>query len=220
MDEANTHELKQYVQSAGFYPPGETIWKNISPATQKNLLKKLSEMEFPVNAAERIRPWLLSTMLESNSEDDNDSEFLYALGLDSYFFKKARQEGKTLMFLECAKDQVDCTAGIPADEQEFLLEDALREELMEGEIPLHEVIELWKNGDADALEFHYRKHHKKHMEIYWHIIINRNRRWLKKIEQLFQLSENLMIIVGGGHVGGPDGLVKLLTDKRYQIVQE
>ncbi len=58
------------------------------------------------------------------------------------------------------------------------------------------------------------------MKIYRHIIINRNRRWLRKIEELFQLGENVMIIVGGGHVGGPDGLVRLLTDKGYQIVQE
>ncbi len=220
LEEANTDELREHVRSVGFYPPGETIWKNISKKIQKKLLERLSEMQFSVKMAEKIRPWLLSTMIEEKNEDDNGSEFQHALGLDVHFFKKAEQEGKKLMFLESAADQVNCTAEMPASQQEFLLEDALRKEPVEGEIPLDEVIELWKNGDADTLEFHYRDHHKKQMKIYQHIIINRNHRWLRKIEDLFQLGENVMIIVGGGHVGGPDGLVRLLTDKGYQIVQE
>lgn len=37
---------------------------------------------------------------------------------------------------------------------------------------------------------------------------------------MFQLGENVMIIIGVGHMGGPDGLVRLLTDKGYQIMQE
>ncbi|MEZ4528745.1 MAG: hypothetical protein R2941_22755 [Desulfobacterales bacterium] len=40
------------------------------------------------------------------------------------------------------------------------------------------------------------------------------------MEQMFQLRQNLMIIAGGGHMGGPHGLVRLLADKGYQIVQE
>ena len=220
LEGANTNELKQYIQSVGVYPPGETIWKNISQKTQKELLEKLSEIQFPVKVAEKLRPWLLSTMLEDKSEDDNNFKLQHALGLDVCFFKKAKQEGKKIIFLESARDQVDCTAKIPASQQEFLLKDALRKEPMEGEISLNEVIELWQDGDADTLEFHYRNHHKRQMKIYQNIIINRNRRWLRKIEELFQLGENVMIIVGGGHMGGHDGLVQLLTDKGYQIVQE
>ncbi|MBF0398372.1 MAG: TraB/GumN family protein [Desulfobacterales bacterium] len=220
LNRTNIHELQQYVQSIGFYPPGETIWKNISSKTQKKLEKKLSEIQFPVNIAEKMRPWLLSTMLEDTSEDENDSKLHHDIGLDVYFFKKAQQEGKKMMFFESAKEHVNCIANIPENQQEFLLKDALRKEPKEGEMCLHEVIELWKNGKADALEFHYRNHHKKHMQIYQHIIINRNRRWLRKIEQFFQLGKNIMIIVGGGHVGGTDGLVRLLTNRGYQIVQE
>ncbi|MBF0103015.1 MAG: TraB/GumN family protein [Desulfobacterales bacterium] len=220
LEEANAQELKQYVHSLGLYPAGETIWKNISQNTQKKLLEKLSEIKFPINVAERIRPWLLSMMLEDTSKKDNNSKLQQALGLDVYFFQKAKQEGKKIIFLETTRDQIDCSAKLPAREQEFLLKDALRKQPMKGEIPLHDVIELWKSGDADTLEFHYRKHHKKQMKIYQNIIINRNRTWLKKIEELFQLSKNVMIVVGGGHVGGPDGLVQLLSDKGYQIVQE
>lgn len=135
-------------------------------------MKTLSEMQFPVKDAEKIRPWLLSTMLED--ESDGDSELQHALGLDAYFFKKAKLEGKKLMFLESARDQVDSMAKLPNSQQEFLLKDALQKEPVEGEITLNETLELWKDGDADTLEFHYRNHHKNQMEIYQHIIINRN----------------------------------------------
>ncbi len=220
LDRANIHELMRYAQSIGLYPPGETIWKDISEETQEKLANKLSGMQFPVDMAEKIKPWLLSTMLEGTSENENDAGLQHDLGIDAYFFEKAQQERKTLMFLESAKEQVDCMASIPIEQQEFLLKDALQEEPMEEKIPFHEVIELWKNGDADRLEFHYRNRHKNHMKIYQHIIIERNRRWLRKIERFLKFGKNLMIIVGGGHVGGPDGLVRLLKNKGYQIVQE
>lgn len=220
MEEAATPEFRQYIQSVGYYPPGETIWEHISQKTQKKLLKRLSEIEIPVSTAEKIRPWLLSTMMNKASDKEKDNPPQHALGIDAYYFNKAKQEGKALMFLEDAKDQADATAKMPPREQEFLLKDSMRKDAAKGEISLYETIDLWKNGKADELEFHYRKHHKKHMKIYQHVIINRNRRWLKKIEQMFQLGENLLIIVGAGHAGGPDGLVRLLTDKGYKVVQK
>ncbi|MEZ4528744.1 MAG: TraB/GumN family protein [Desulfobacterales bacterium] len=171
-DDVTSHEVRQYVRSVGFYPHGETIWKNISAKMQKKLMQKLSEKQFPVHMAEKIRPWLLSTMLEDKEEEDSDSKMHHALGIDMYFFRKALQEGKTLMFLETAQDQIDCTAKLPPAQQEFLLKDALEKKLAKGEIPLHKVLELWKKGDADTLEFHYRNHHKKHMEIYRSVMVD------------------------------------------------
>ena len=94
LEGTDTNEIKQYVQSVGFYPPEETIWKNISQKTQKKLLETLSEIQFPVKVAEKIKPWLLSTMLEDKSEDDDEvdedvSKLQHALGLDDYFFQKS-----------------------------------------------------------------------------------------------------------------------------------
>jgi len=91
---------------------------------------------------------------------------------------------------------------------------------VEGEIPRDDVLELWNAGEADALEAQYRQHHTDQMAIYEQIVIHRNHRWIPIIEDLLQLGENVMIVVGGGHVGGPDGLVRLLADKGYHLVQK
>jgi uncharacterized protein YbaP (TraB family) len=198
-EETRTPAFKHYVQARGTYPPGDALWNHISSSTQHHVRNALSRLHFPVSIAETIKPWLLSTML--------------------YFLMKARQADKQVKFLERATAQVDYFATLPERQQEFLLQDAVREAPSEGELPLDEVLELWNAGEADALEAQYRQHHKDQMTIYEHIVIHRNHRWMSTLEELLHLGENVMIVVGGGHVGGPDGLVRLLADKGYPLVQ-
>jgi len=217
--ETGTPAFKRYVQAHGTYPPGDTLWNHLSPSTQQQVREALLRHQFPAHLAETIRPWLLSTILKDRSQEEDAATLHHTLGVDAYFRKKAAREGKQVRFLECATAQVDCFATLSERQQEFLLQDAVRQNRPEGALPLDEVLDLWSAGEADALEAEYRQHHQEQMTIYEHIVIHRNRRWLPMLEELLHLGQNVMIIVGGGHVGGPDGVVRLLTDKGYPLVQ-
>ena len=219
IEETRTPTFKRYVQAHGTYPPGDTLWDHISPSTQDRVRNRLSLHHIPVSLAERIRPWLLSTMVNEAPQDVDAAPHHATVGIDAYFLKRARSEGKQAKFLERATAQVDYYATLPAPQQEFLLLDALRDAPPEGELSLEEILALWNAGEADALEAQYRHHHTHQMVVYEHLVIHRNHQWMPQLEEFLRLDEEVMIVVGGGHVGGPDGVVRLLTDKGYSCVQ-
>jgi hypothetical protein len=43
--------------------------------------------------------------------------------------------------------------------------------------------------------------------------------WIPKIDRLLQSNETYFVIVGAGHLGGPDGLLALLRQRGYKVEQ-
>ncbi|MEE9913627.1 MAG: TraB/GumN family protein [Deltaproteobacteria bacterium] len=50
-------------------------------------------------------------------------------------------------------------------------------------------------------------------------MVNRNRKWMKKIEGLLAGGSGTMVIVGVAHLAGRDSVVDLLRRRGYQVVQ-
>ena len=51
------------------------------------------------------------------------------------------------------------------------------------------------------------------------MIVDRNHSWLPKIDALLARRGRAFIVVGAGHVVGPDGLLTLLKAKGYTVEQ-
>ena len=55
-------------------------------------------------------------------------------------------------------------------------------------------------------------------EIYKVLFVERNRRWMPKIEACLE-GARCMIVVGAGHLVGADGLISLLRARGYTLEQ-
>ena len=56
-------------------------------------------------------------------------------------------------------------------------------------------------------------------EIYNRFVVQRNKAWISKIEDLVVNGDTALVVVGAGHFVGPDNLLELLMDKDYTIEQ-
>jgi uncharacterized protein YbaP (TraB family) len=48
----------------------------------------------------------------------------------------------------------------------------------------------------------------------------RNIDWVNKIEEMMSEDKNILVIVGAGHLVGPDSVVALLKEKGYRVKQK
>jgi uncharacterized protein YbaP (TraB family) len=55
--------------------------------------------------------------------------------------------------------------------------------------------------------------------LYESLLAARNRKWIPKIEALLNGDRNYLVIVGTGHLVGPDGVVELLRRAGITAVQ-
>jgi uncharacterized protein YbaP (TraB family) len=200
----------------GMYPEGQTLQQNISADTYRLLEKKATASGLPLVQLNRLKPWLCAVTLDALELMKMGFDPQY--GIDQYFFGKAKQDGKSLLFFETLDFQMQLFTELTSKEGDALLKQTLKE-LAVIETMLPDMVNAWKTGDADRLGALMTMSFKDSPEIYNRFVVQRNKAWVPTIERLLAQGGTTMIVVGAGHFGGPDNLLQLLQGKGYRIEQ-
>jgi len=81
------------------------------------------------------------------------------------------------------------------------------------------LINAWRRGDAEALTRMLQESFREVPALGQRLIDIRNRNWLPKIEGYLRSGKTYFVVVGAGHMGGPNGLLALLKARGYKIEQ-
>jgi hypothetical protein len=140
------------------------------------------------------------------------------LGIDAHFATRAQGQ-KTVRGLESVDEQVALFAGMSEAEQAQMLEDTLAR-LDETGAMLGRALAAWRAGDADGVyEALIAPMRAAFPGIYRRLVAERNRRMTEAIETALRGSGVSLVVVGSGHLGGPDGVLPLLRARGYRPVQ-
>ena len=216
IDGVNAPEFQSRMLSQGLYPEGQTIEQNISKETYGLLEKRLSEVGLTTAQVTRFKPWFcaLTLVVLELKKMGFDPQY----GLDRYFFKKAQKDGKEMLFLETLEFQMALFSELGSVEAEALLRQTLKDlDVVETMLP--DMVGAWETGDTARLESIMAISFKDYPDIYDRFIVQRNRAWAGTIEQLLAQGGTSLVVVGAGHLTGPENLLQLLQNKGYAIEQ-
>ncbi|MBK8083003.1 MAG: TraB/GumN family protein [Devosia sp.] len=160
---------------------------------------------------DRLQPWMAEVTLSSGSVQGTTAgvDILIDAELDP-----ARKRG-----LETAEEQLGLFSKVPLDQQiDSLMAtiDALQAGGIEGQ--LARMTDAWESGDTAALDTLIR-HEMGSADSprYRRLLTERNTRWVGTIEEILAANDESMIIVGAGHLVGPDGLPTLLEQRGFAV---
>ncbi len=83
-----------------------------------------------------------------------------------------------------------------------------------------EMVKAWKTGNIDKLYSIINISFHEYPDIYKRFFTQRNKRWIPKIKQLMRQHDDVLIIVGAGHLVGKDSVIELLREKGYKVRQK
>ena len=81
------------------------------------------------------------------------------------------------------------------------------------------MISAWRHGDAEALHRILIDSFQDFPSFARRLIDVRNQNWLPKIDRFLRSGETYFIVVGTGHMGGPNGLLALLKARGCKLEQ-
>lgn len=217
MEEAASGHVRQNMLKAGTYPKGKILRQDISPKTYGLLKEKCDALGVDPAGLQQLRPWLVSLLLASTSLKQQGIS--PQDGVDAYFFKRARIDEKSMIFLETADQQIQLLTGSLSGRQEELLRQTL-EELDVVRRSVSELEAAWRRGDVAKVGEITGASLKKYPEIRKKLFSGRNSAWAARIDELLAQQEDVFIVVGAGHLVGKDSLLELLGRKGYKPVQE
>jgi uncharacterized protein YbaP (TraB family) len=202
--------------SMGLYPEGESLLQNIPADMRRALQKKMADLGLPLEQFARFKPWLLAVTL--TTLELQRLGFSPAYGIDVHYYGRAQSDKKVIDFFEPIDYQLDLLGNMDAEDQTAFLGQTLKDLEIAAEMA-DDMMTYWQKGQADKLYSLLYKSFEGYSEIEDRLLLQRNKDWLDKIETMLGEPENIFIVVGAGHLVGPEGVVALLKQKGYKVRQ-
>jgi len=208
--------LAMKLMAQATYPEGESLKKNIAPATYSLLVSNLQSSLLGPEMVDRFKPWMAAmtvVLMELQKQGFNVQS-----GLDRHFHGRAETDQKSIQFFEPPEFQIGLLTGMGDRESEEFLGQALRDlSVMTKEFA--RLAAAWKTGDTKALDELILESFREYPLMHKKFLLDRNQAWVPKLEKLLAGEKDVLVVVGAGHMIGKGGVVDLLTAKGFKVEQ-
>jgi uncharacterized protein YbaP (TraB family) len=219
-------EFEKKLNAAAKYPPGVDIRSKIDPQLLAWLQQNISTESGEPRRGKRSRgagfdsglgykPWWIAQHLVDKSAYSNVSA---SPGLDDYFLGRAQRLGREIDGLESVDEHVGVLGGLSDRDGEIILRDALAPQ-KNGAAQLARMRRAWRKGDTATLWASDTRFRKEAPWIAARFVVDRNRKWVERIEEELKSGKPTAIVAGALHFSGPNSIVRLLEKRGYTIEQ-
>lgn len=200
-------------------PEGREVQDYLDPDLYDRAVQILSDASFYSKSLfQDYSPIIWSSMLENAVvvSAGLDAE----KGIDSYFLKLSKDDGKEILELESSDYQYDVLMGFDYDMQLYLLEQAI----YDYEVSKHDLsrlYQLYKKGNQDDLEELLTGNGilpNQYIEEYNEKLITvRNQNMAHALEDAFWNGKNIFCTVGLAHIIGDGGVADLMEQDGFTV---
>ncbi len=207
----------------GIATDGIMLSKRLGPVDTQRLGRRIETGGLSLAAVESMEPWLVALVLANIP--DGPPRFTTAAGADNVIFARAVADGKARIGLETVMDQAEALDGLSMKDQIAFLRDALDGSDDDPAMGLTALVAAWEAGDAIALAALVEDGTGSSANLRQRLLTTRNVRWLPQIEALlarvdpYGHPEDVMVVVGAGHLLGADSVVEMLQAKGYEVMR-
>jgi uncharacterized protein YbaP (TraB family) len=216
MDDLDPLTAQTAMMELGLLPENQSLQQMLGADGNAQLDEQARAIGIDPIMLSRFRPWLAAvtlTQLQLMKKGMSPQS-----GVEMRLVERAQRDGKEITGLETLNEQLGLMANLPDRQQtQFLLYTLKEASQADREINL--MLAAWRSGDMTALEKTLEKGFREFPELYGPLTVERNRKWMTRIEQLLRADQNYLVVVGVLHMAGKDGLLDLLERKGYKIKQ-
>ncbi len=194
--------------------PNNTTLKDVLNADTWAALQTFStKSQYPLSQTMMFNAAMTSILISMTEA----KKFGVGEGIDAYYDNAARADKKIIGELESADDVISYMKSFAQEDPNKIINSTLKDaENLQSHFET--MIASWKTGDLDALDKDMGQKMKAETpNAYQALVIDRNKKWLPQLEQMFKSPEVEMVLVGTLHLSGSDGLLAQLKKSGYQV---
>lgn len=198
-------------------PEGQTLESVLGPRAYATLREHAGKLGLDPGLFSQMQPWVVAVTMEQAQMAQLG--FDAQSGVEAQLTARAQRDGKPIVALETMDEQIGLFAHLPLDRQRDFLMYSLEEADNDAQ-QMDEVVAAWRRGDTARLESLLGEGFSRFPDLYRSLTVDRNRRWLPRIEQLLHERQDCLVVVGALHLVGRGGLVELLGRDGYVAQQQ
>lgn len=208
-------DMSRKMMALSLLPTGQSLEDQLSDETQK----LLSDFNALPEQYQKMRPWYLALLI--TLQKVSELGYRADLGVDNYLINKA-SGSKPIISLETLEQQLAVLSGDSAKEQDLTLRLTL-EQLSEAADYLGEMSSAWQMGDVATVYQLMEQPKQQYPQLSMQFdrqIIQRNYGMAEKISAMLSEKDDYLVVVGGGHLGGEQGVLSLLSKQGWVLKQQ
>ena len=207
-------ETQQKFMQKASYRSGTTIEDYLTGDTYKNLAAYCAANGLSLDKLRQFRPSMIAltlTLVELGKLGVSPD------GVDAFFYQRSLRDKKATAKLETVDEQIRFVTNMGEGYEDAYITYSLKD-LSAIKQKYEEMVTAWKTGDEVQIEALIIDDTKKKMPVvYKELLLDRNNTWLPMIEAYAKTPQKEFILVGVGHLVGPDGIVEALRGKGYTV---
>ncbi|HEY8239794.1 MAG TPA: TraB/GumN family protein [Kiritimatiellia bacterium] len=214
LDRMSDPSVQAQIMIKSVYADGSTLSSVLSPATYAMLKRHCDDVGLPLAQMDSLKPAAVAmTLVVVALRKVGVAE----TGVDAHFFEKAKQDGKPVEGLESVDEQISLIADMGKGKEDAFMQYML-EDMDQLPQVMNDLIGAWREGDRERMwELFVKDVKEKSPELYDDMFVKRNNAWLAKIRAYLATNDKELILVGAGHLAGPDGLLAQLEAQGFRL---
>jgi uncharacterized protein YbaP (TraB family) len=198
----------------GVLPPDGSLFKILSPADAALMSKVAAAYNVSAALLDRLQPWLAEIALAGGAYHKVGADA--NSGVEKTIAAMATPKAKRKAF-ETPAEQIALLAGGAQDEQIASLRETMQE-MDEKPDEFQILVKAWVDGDIAALEREALDPIRKGSpELFRRLVTDRNARWTQVLDTRLKGHGLTVVVVGVGHLIGPDGVPARLRALGYSV---
>ncbi len=206
--------MQPLIAKYGVLPAGMSLPPTLPERTRQDLERVSRDLGLPLEAIERMRPWLAAIVLTATAmakEGFDPKE-----GIEEQLTTWALAEDKALGALESNESQIRVMADLGKEAEAGLLAATLKQ-IEDLPKTLDEMLTAYRTGNVRALEKTVNAGLADVPALRQRLLKDRHERWLPQIEQMMKDGKTYVVVVGAAHLAGPDSVVAMLRAKGIRV---
>lgn len=221
--DVNKQKAEALVSKLGPLPGGETLGQKLNTTQLKRVKNAFAKVDVPFAAMQPMRPWVAGTVLQGKAT----MKLWHKIGakrsdqINLYFYKIAKAKSIPIVSLQPATDIIRMLANLPEKVQvSWLMLNAKRTTKPFNAKQYKQVIQAWRGGNTAFLAKMLAKSFGGYPKLTKAAVTNRNRKWVEALEaDLDKAGKPVFVIVGSGHLVGPNNMQDMLRQDGYTVTQ-
>jgi uncharacterized protein len=199
---------------SGVLPPDGSLFRQLSPEDAALMARVAAEYDVSPALLDRLQPWLAEIALSGGAYRKVGADA--GSGVEKTIAALAPPTAERLAF-ETPAEQIAMLAGGSPDEQVASLRETLHD-LEDDPGEYATLVKAWVDGDVAALDREaLAPIRKTSPKLFQRLVIDRNVRWTKILDTRLKGHGRTVVVVGIGHLIGPDGVPARLRALGYSV---
>ncbi len=216
MDDIDPVAEQALATELGLIQDGRALPDLMGPELYAEAESLAQELQIPLKLLKKSEPWYAAINVEMMML--MRIGFNPTHGVEFHLSEFAKRDNKEISGLETTRQQLEILDNLSLESQREMLIQTMSDSTELTKI-MDEMINAWFYGDIEFLEKNLLADMQDLEELHEAIVVDRNRNWVEKIQDLLEEKDDYLIIVGVLHLVGEEGVPQLLSQRGHEVTQ-